>query len=232
MSFPVVVGLLDSGVDPALVPAEWPRCSFLPDDAGNVLCREDGAPDRLGHGTALARIILGDTTKICISVARIFSDRMVCTPAAAAAGLDWLIRRGARIVNMSFGLTQDRAVLRDACARATAAGALLVAAAPARGRPVFPASYHGVVRVSGDARCRPGELSILGGAQADFGACVGRPGDDGGYETTGGASFAAAHFTGLAAEALSAAPGADNRDVLYLMERRSSYHGPERRGTG
>ncbi len=232
MSAPVVVGLLDSGVDPALVPAEWPRRSFVIDDDGNVVCRDDGAPDRLGHGTALARIILGGTSNIYMATARIFTDRMVCTPAAAAAGLDWLIRHGARIVNMSFGLAQDRTVLRNACVRATAAGALLVAAAPARGRPVFPASYDGVVRVSGDARCRPGELSILGGAQADFGACVGRPGGEGDYERTGGASFAAAHFTRLAAEILSAAPGADNRNALHMMARRSSYHGPERRGTG
>ncbi len=230
MSASPLVGLLDSGVGRSFVPDEWPRRSFVIGDDGEVVLRDDGAPDRLGHGTELGRIILGGCPEARLAVARIFIDRMVCTPAAAAAGLDWLIGKGARIVNMSFGLAQDRVVLRESCERAIASGALLVAAAPARGRPVFPGSYRGVVRVSGDARCKPGELSLLGGKQADFGACVGRPGTGGGFETAGGASFAAAHFSGLAATYLSVDPEADGGRVLQAMERLSSYHGPERRG--
>ena len=57
MSTPVVVGLLDSGVDPGLTPAAWPRRSFVIADKGMVTGRDDGAPDNLGHGTELARII-------------------------------------------------------------------------------------------------------------------------------------------------------------------------------
>ena len=199
MSAPVVVGLLDSGVDPGLAPAAWPRRSFVTDDGGAVIGCGDGAPDALGHGTELARIILADNSGIVLAMARIFTDRFACTPQAAAAGLDWLIAQGARIVNMSFGLTQDRAVLREACAHAAETGALLVAAAPARGPATYPGSYRGVVKVSGDARCHPGELSVLGGKQADFGACPGRLKSAGGYEENGGASFATGHFTGLAA---------------------------------
>ena len=232
MSASVVVGLLDSGVDPALIPADWPRRSFVLDDDGAVMSRNDGAPDLLGHGTELARIILNGSSDLGLAVARIFTGRFVCTPAAAGAGLDWLIGRGVRIVNMSFGLSQDRAVLRDACARAIAAGVLLIAAAPARGQAVFPASYGGVVRVSGDARCSAGEVSVLGGRQADFGACVGAQRDDGGHERTGGASFATAHFTRLAAAFLSTHPEADNNRILEWMRGMSSYHGPERRSAG
>ena len=229
MSVSVVVGLLDSGVDPSLIDADWPRRSFVIADDGDLAIREDGAPDRIGHGTELARIILHGTPDARLAVARIFIDRFACTPTAAAAGIDWLIDEGVRIVNMSFGLVHDRAVLREACARATAAGVLLVAAAPARGRPVFPGSYDGVVRVSGDARCWPGETSVLGGSQADFGACVGPRGKDGGYRRTGGASFATAHFTAMAAARLANNPDADNRWVLQRLARDSRYHGPERR---
>jgi len=232
VSHRVVVGLLDSGVDPARIPGEWPRRSFVIDDDGAVIPHSDGAPDLLGHGTELARIILSGSSGANLAVARIFTDRFVCTPAAAAAGLDWLTERGVRIVNMSFGLSRDRDVLREACARAVAAGALLIAAAPARGQDVFPGSYGGVVRVSGDARCSPGEVSVLDGRQADFGACVGASRDDGGYERTGGASFATAHFTGLATAFLCADPDAGNRGILEWMEGMSSYRGPERRSAG
>lgn len=228
----VVVGLLDSGVDPAQMPAAWPRRSFMLDDEGAVVPLEDGAPDLVGHGTDLARIILDGRPDIGLAVARIFIDRFACTPAAAAAGLDWLVERRARIVNMSFGLSQDRVVLRESVERALAAGALLIAAAPARGHGVFPSSYGGVVRVSGDARCSPGEISVLGGKQADFGACVGAPREDGSYGGTGGASFATGHFSGQAAAFLCANPDADNEQILEAMAGKASYHGPERRSAG
>lgn len=232
MSDSVVVGLLDSGIDPALIPPDWPRRSFILDIEGAVTSLDDGAPDRLGHGTDLARIILDGRPGISLVVARIFTDRFACTPAAAAAGLDWLVERGARIVNMSFGLSQDRAVLRESVERAIAAGSMLIAAAPARGHGVFPSAYGGVVRVSGDARCAPGEISVLGGGQADFGACVGALTHDGGYEGTGGASYATGQFTGHAAAFLFANPDADKEGILKAMADMASYRGPERRSAG
>jgi len=228
----ILVGLLDSGVDPALTPAGWPRCSFVLDDEGTVIRLDDGAPDLVGHGTDLARIILDRQQSIGLAVARIFIERFACTPAAAAAGLDWLVDQDTRVVNMSFGLSQDRAVLRKSVERAIAKGVLLIAAAPARGRGVFPSSYGGVVRVSGDARCSPGEISVLRSRQADFGACVGAPTGDGSYEGTGGASFATGHFTGIAAAFLCANLNADNGDILEAMAGMASYYGPERRSTG
>jgi hypothetical protein len=122
---------------------------------------------------------------------------------------------------MSFGLRHDPAVLRHAIAAAQPAGMSLVASVPARGAIVYPGGYAGVIRVSGDARCAPGEISALGGDPADYGAC---PQDMGGR--LGGASFAAAaHVTGLLASQLSKT----SCEPRVLLDRLARFHGRERR---
>ena len=80
--------------------------------------RQDGTPvertppDALGHGSALARVILQHAPGAALLDARVFGASRRTTPEAVAAGLDWLREEGARMVNMSFGLRHDRAVLR------------------------------------------------------------------------------------------------------------------------
>ena len=224
MTAPVTVGLLDSG---AAADAVLASRTFTLDAAGEIAVLDDGGADMLGHGSALARLINAAAPDTALLNARIFIESFACTPAAAAAGLDWLIGEGAQIVNMSFGLRQDRAVLRQACSRAVASGALILASAPARGRAVFPGSYEGVVRVSGDARCATGEFSTLGGGQADFGAHVEAPDGDG---DGGGASFAVARLAGAAACFLGQNPRAGRAAILDHLNGVARYHGPERRG--
>lgn len=204
------VGLLDSGVAAALSAHLRASRAFV----------DAPAPDPRGHGSAIARIVLHHVPYAPLLDARVFAERQRATPEAVAAGLDWLREEGARVVNMSFGLRHDRAVLRQAVAAARAAGMILIASVPARGGTVYPGGYPGVIRVSGDARCAPGEISALSGAPADYGAC---PQDvDGRY---GGASFAAAHLTGVLARHLSET----DRDPRALLDRLARFHGRERR---
>jgi Subtilase family len=206
----VRVGLLDSGVEAgALAQLAGCRC-FVDEPPGGERCR---------HGDAIVRIILHHAPAARLLVADVFGAHDRTTPAAVAAGLDWLRVERTRIVNMSFGLREDRAVLRAAVEAALAADMILVAATPARGGAVFPASYPRVIRVTGDARCAFGEISALGGRPADFGACP--RGLEG---TSGGASFATGHVSGLIAGRLgsSAGPGTE-------LEKLARFHGPERR---
>jgi hypothetical protein len=231
MTSPLLIGLLDSGLAPELAPSVAAGRRFALDDHGEVAAGPVEA-DRLGHGSALAQVILEAAPQARLLDAQIFHTSIATTPAAAAAGLDWLVGAGARIVNMSFGLRHDRAVLRRACAEAAAAGVILLAAAPARGAMVYPAGYPGVVKVSGDARCAPGEVSTLGGRQADFGAHPRPLGDADDAGRSGGASFAVAHLCGLLAGFLTQEPDADRAAALAHLESIARYHGPERRGAG
>lgn len=204
------VGVLDSGVAATLAGHVRGSRAFV----------RAPFPDPNGHGSAIARIILQHAPGAALMDARVFTERQRATPEAVAAGLDWLREEGAWIVNMSFGLRHDRVILRDAVAAASAAGIIVVASVPARGGMVYPGGYPGVIRVTGDARCAPDEISALGGAPADYGAC---PQSTEGR--SGGASFAAAHLTGLLARHLSEI----DRDPRALLEQLARFHGRERR---
>ena len=206
----VKVGLLDSGVEPELAVHVSASRAFV----------DQGAAHSLDHGTAIASIILHHAPSAALLHAQVFGERQRTTPELVAAGLDWLREERARIVNMSFGLRPDRAVLRRAVAAAQETGLILVASVPARGAVVFPGGYAGVIRVSGDARCAPGEISALRGDPADYGAS---PRDVSGR--LGGASFAAAHVTGLLAQHLSET----EREPRALLDRLARFYGREQR---
>jgi Subtilase family len=204
------VGLVDTAVEPSL--------------AGSIAAARDfgAAPpgaETCGHGTAVARIVLHHAPQARLLCAQAFGADGRAEAAAVAEALRWLVAKRARLINLSLGLAHDRPVLRAAVAEALSRGSILVASTPARGARVYPASYPDVLRVTGDARCGPGEISALGGVPADYGACArdldGRP---------GGASLAAAHVTGLLARDLMSGAGA-----AAVLERAVRFHGRERR---
>lgn len=190
--------------------------------AGPVAGRRSFAPALPAdhtHGTSVAAIILHHAPDARLLDACAFAAGRAAA-ADLAAALEWLTAERALLVNLSLGLRHDRAVLRTAAATARAAGLILIAATPARGAPVYPAAYPGVLRVTGDARCAPHELSALGGTPADYGAC---PRDLSG--APGGASLATAHLTGLLARGLASGAA----DPEAALARAIRFHGREHR---
>jgi subtilisin family serine protease len=219
----LVLGLIDSGIAGSLSASVAASRCFVVADDGEVR-QADAAPDQLGHGTALAAILLQGAPDGRLLNAQVFRHTLACGAAQVAAALDWLVQQRAQLVNMSFGLREDRPSLRNACERALAQGVILVAATPARGEPVFPAAYAGVIRATGDARCAPGELSFLDTRQADFGGHV-----RAGAGTVAGASVGCAHVAARAAGFLGANPGSSAAQLRAWLEGQASYRGPERR---
>lgn len=219
----LAIGLIDSGVA-GLSPA-WVAASrgFVagPDGEVRAIAATD---DQLGHGATLAGILLAGAPGSRLLNAQVFSRTLSCSAAQVAAALAWLLEQRVHLINMSFGLREDRPLLRQACARALGEGVTLVAAAPARGEAVFPAAYAGVIRATGDARCAPGEISFLDTAQADFGAHVRAGGTN-----VAGASVGCAHVSALAARFLAANPGSSPAQLRAWLIGQANYHGPERR---
>ncbi|MFK8333210.1 S8 family serine peptidase [Pseudomonas sp. BJa5] len=179
--------------------------------------------DALGHGSAVLGRLLGQAGGVPARMAQVFDNRGSTTVLQVSAALLWLVEQGVSLVNLSLGLQQDRPVLRQACAAALEAGVLLCASSPARGGPVYPASYPGVLRITGDARCREGQWSWLDTAQADFGAAVGERAGN------AGASLACAALSGLICAYLREHPGADREQVLAYLREHAAFTGPEHR---
>lgn len=214
------IGVLDSGIGgtagaAVVARADFPAGARAPDEVR----------DALGHGSAIAAIIAAAVPGCALLDARIFHAQLRCSPAQAAAGIDWLVAEGAQLINLSLGLRSADAVLQAACERALGAGVVLVASAPARGEPVYPAAWTGVIRATGDARCARGEISWLATAQADFGGHVRSP-----DERVAGASIGCAHVSAAGAALLARDP-ANAAELPRLLAESARYRGPERRLT-
>ena len=240
------IGIVDSGHAPRQAPLVASARRFWLEDG--ELLEGEALPDALGHGSVVLDTLAGQAGPLRICVAQVFAERWHTSPLQIAAALHWLAEQDVALINLSLGLRNDRPVLREACALAQSAGILLCASSPAQGEPVYPASYPGVIRVTGDARCGPGQWSWLNSAQADFGAAVAtplaggppaRPGcraatapNAGAANAVAGASVGCAALSGLIAGCLQRQPDASREAVLHWLREGAAFIGPERKGQG
>ncbi len=181
----------------------------------------------LGHGNGVAGVITTECPGIVLYVARVFGTSLVCRPEQVAQAMRWLAEEQVGLINMSFGLRQDRSVLRDCCRQFADRGICLVAAAPAQGAGVYPSLYPGVVRATGDARCAPGQVAWLASDQADYGGYPGRP-----DHAFAGASAGCAAVTGAIARLAIEFPDQGARELLQTLASRADFRGPEQRRRG
>ncbi|MDH4581844.1 peptidase S8 and S53 subtilisin kexin sedolisin [Pseudomonas sp. BN415] len=222
MASELAVGIIDSGFAPeqgsrvVLARRFWLE--------GGELLDGETQPDALGHGSVVLDTLTRPCGPVRLCVAQVFAERWQTSPLQIAAALHWLIEQNVALVNLSLGLRNDRPVLREACVLAHTAGILLCASSPAQGEPVYPAAYPGVIRVTGDARCAPGQWSWLNSPQADFGAHVAAA------NGVAGSSIGCAALSGIIAGFLQAHPGAGREAVLQWLREGAAFTGRERRG--
>lgn len=143
---------LDTGYDlahPDLpVPAE--TVSFVP---GQTIA------DAHGHGTHTAGTIaamdntigvIGVAPDVTIIAGKVLSDDGEGLDSWVAAGIDWSVANGARVINMSLGGTDFDQGLMDSCQAALDAGVLVVAASGNSNSSgaFYPAMYPSVLAVA------------------------------------------------------------------------------------
>jgi subtilisin family serine protease len=228
MNGPPIVGLLDTGLSGHLAGRTLMSRRFWLDQAGRIV---DGPtrPDLMGHGTALAELIAERNQSARLLNAQVFDAKGVSAAIVIAAGLRWLVDNGARIVNMSFGLAEDRRVLAKACEDAVRHGVLLVAPVPAMGELAYPAAYPGVIRVTGDGRCHGDDISLIEDGRTRFGADPRLiPISAGRRPPMAGASVAAARVTMRLTRLLLERPAADNAELLERLDESAVVLGPQR----
>jgi subtilisin family serine protease len=213
----VVVAVVDSGVEPRHeVFGESPvllGTAFVPAPDGVI--EEQDAGDVNGHGTAIGGIIAWHAPGARILPVRVLDAELRSRGDVLAAGIDWAVEHGADIVNVSADTDGGAhgARIFDAVERARDRDALVVASAGRFGARSMPACLDGVVSV-GPAFLRDSDAWVhLPGQSPEFLAqaamqVVAAPC---GYDAVHGASFAAAHVSGIAAAMLfeSGARGVD-----------------------
>lgn len=211
------VGLLDGGVDlkhPAFKGVEIEQRGFAP-----------GGEKASRHGTAVASLLVGRGYGGLAAGSRLYAADVYGvgptggSAAAIVGALNWIAQAKAPVVNISL-VGPDNAPLRVAVKALQARGCLVVAAVGNDGPaapPLYPASYPGVVAVTGvDARGRvlpeAGKASHVDFAALGAGVKVAAPG--GGTTTVRGTSYAAPVIAArLAARSDLAALAAQARDL-------------------
>jgi subtilisin family serine protease len=231
----VLVALIDSGVDAA-----------HPDLAGAVSESFDAAadgPEPHPHGTGMAgaiaarRTVLSSAPRVGLLAIRAFSTKAHNAEATTfniIKGLDWAAERGARIVNMSFAGPADPR-LRDALAKASRKGIVLIAAAGNSGPqapPQYPAADPNVIAVTAtdmNDAIYPG--AVRGGhiAVAAPGVDIFVPAPAGTYQFTTGTSVAAAEVSGVAALLIERNPALKPAEVRRILMRTARSLGPKDR---
>lgn len=215
----VRVGIIDSGAAVELLQSLRLAQRFTLNTDHSVQ-REDLQPDTLGHGSAVSRIVHRYAPGAELLVAQVFDATGHTSARQIAAALDWLREARAHIACLSLGVRTDHPCLDRAIAQAQASAMLLCASAPARGAPVYPAAYPGVLRVTGDARCAAHEWSWLGTTQADFGAAVRQH-----AEQPAGASMANAALCGHLAALWQQHPLAAAAQLPALLRQQAPIQG-------
>jgi len=223
------IGLIDTGVettDPVFGGARIEQRAF----AGERLAP---AP----HGTAVASLMVGQAAPFVgaapgarLFVADVYGDQ----PTGGAAdtlirALFWLAARKTSVINISL-VGPPNAALAAAIVAVRARGVVIVAAVGNDGPaapPAYPASYPGVIAVTGvDGR---GRVLIEAGraAHLDFaapGADMAAAAKGGGFVSVRGTSFAAPIVAGRLASLLAASPlSAEAAETLLA---RDGSHSP------
>jgi hypothetical protein len=207
----VLVAVIDSGVD-----------INHPDLAGDIAGTFDAIGKGLkvhSHGTAIAGAIaahgklMGAAPAARILAIRAFSgtDNADGTTVAIAAGLDWAVSHGARVINMSFAGPRDPDIT-NAVSVARARGVVLVAATGNQGAkspPLFPAADPDVIAVTAiDENDQMPPFANRGNyvAVAAPGVDLMLLGPNGTYQMSSGTSFSSAYVSGTVALMLERRP--------------------------
>jgi hypothetical protein len=172
------------------------------------------------HGTGMAgaiaahRVLMGVAPGAHILAIHAFSPEATAAEATSdhiLRGIEWAIKRGARIINMSFAGPDDP-LLHVALEKAREKGVILIAAAGNGGPqspPLYPGADPNVIAVTATdehdaifAQANQGPYIAV----AAPGVNVLEPAPSGGYQIVTGTSVAAAHVSGVAALLLERDP--------------------------
>ncbi|MBI3543337.1 MAG: S8 family serine peptidase [Deltaproteobacteria bacterium] len=197
---PVTVAVLDTGVD-ARIPAIAERLSSK--KGRNFFDKNDDVSDSDGHGTKVALLVAQGCGKIGCQILPIKMTKSGAgmSPADLAAAIGYALENGARVINISAGMTQGSPALDQALENAERQGAIVVTAAgngitnPFRPEPlakVHPQASPRVLVVGAAKALDDPDFPMNFGDELDV-VVTGQPGD------AFGSSFAAAEVSGAVA---------------------------------
>ncbi len=210
----VRVAILDTGID-----LKHPDLKANIKGGYNALNPRRAPTDGNGHGTHVAGTVaallngqgvIGGAPEAHLYAVKVLGDSGWGWISDIIEGIDWSVRNGMQVLNMSFGSTSPSQALQDAVARAYQAGVVMVAAAGNSGcsgdTVNYPARYPETIAVAATDQADAITSWSSCGPEVDLSA----PGNQilstykkGTYATLSGTSMAAPHVTATAALVIS-----------------------------
>jgi hypothetical protein len=229
----VLVAVLDTGIDPShpdLTARNAPGADVVDGD-GDPTDRRDGidsdqdgfVDEAFGHGTFVAGLVLSVSPDARILPVRILDSDGIGTAMDVARGIEIAVDRGARVVNMSFGMTVESEVVAELIEQASNEREIVfVASAGNAGTSTrqYPAAGSEVLAVAAvDSSDAKADFSNHGSwvrvAAPGVGLVGPMPPDR--YSRGSGTSFATALTSGEAAVIVAYRPAAKSDDVRGVI---------------
>lgn len=234
------IAIIDSGVDvrdPRLTRADLSGMCISMSATAHVLIAADFA-DENGHGTEIAAAIHAVAPEAKLLCIKIMDARLRTSADLMAAGIE-LGARNAAVINLSLGTPNmgKALLLRDCCANAVEAGAIVLAAAHPKGERAYPADLPETVGVAAHPDCPlekvyyfaphrfpPKQWGTLTGKFLSHGYTWGLEGDRGVYR---GSGLATAYLSGRTACLREALPGRGPTEIIETLRQSALTPVPE-----
>ena len=193
-----------------------------------VAIRSDGSldddfVDRLGHGTAVAAAIREKAPEAALVAIKVFWRSLATDALSLVRGIDEACARGAVVVNLSLGTSNE--AHREACEaavdRATARGVVVVAATEDAGVRWLPGSLDRVVGVKADSMVDRNAYTLTDASGRSVVGASPYPRDIPGVpreRNLHGVSFAVANATGFVARAIEAIGRPSGPSLTTILE--------------
>lgn len=222
----VKIAILDSGLN---IHSEL-RNEYMRDGYNSI--NPNNQPlDDFGHGTFVTGVIaatyndegfIGVAPDVEIYPVKVLNKYGVGDIEDVVRGIEWCIEHDIDIINMSFAVSKDHSILKDAIQSALNAGIFIVASGKnsSGGMVGYPASYEGVISVTAiDRDLNIAKTSPQG--KIDYSA----PGvdivtitHDGKYQYFSGNSIATPFITGLIALLLQSNNEINNKNIQNTLK--------------
>ncbi|MCM3293593.1 S8 family peptidase [Paenibacillus sp. MER 180] len=228
----VHIGVIDTGAD-----FHHPDLRHSLTRGINLIQRGLPPHDDNGHGTHIAGTIaaanqmygiIGVAPRAIIHPVKAFDENGAAFVSDIIQGIDWCVRHGMNIINMSFGMKTRSKSLLTAVTNAYNAGVTVVASSgnDAKRKSIdYPARYLQTISVGATDRIRKIASFSNRGRYVDIYA----PGDKivsawikGKYHEMSGTSMATSHVSGAIALLLAMKPGLKPGEIKTLLRRSAS----------
>ena len=231
----VIVAIVDSGVErdhPAVGGKLVHSVRVEPGDEDPVVVDDPDAIDVVGHGTACAGIIHSLAPGADIVSVRVLGPDNRGKGAIFAAGLEWAIVHGAKVINLSLSSKSEAlfGMFHEIVDHAYFANVLLVSAANNVPGPSYPSLFSSVISVAAHDVADPWTWFYNPVPPVEFGAYgvdVPIAWKDGARMVATGNSFAAPHMAGIAALIRARHPTATPFEVKAILAATANGARPE-----